>query len=74
MDVWLASNSPRRFALLEAVFPDLRHEGLEGVDETPPSGTVEHQVLTICQRKVAAIPDASCDVIIVADTMLCLPR
>ena len=73
MDVWLASNSPRRFALLEAVFPDLRHEGLEGVDETPPSGTVEHQVLTICQRKAAAIPDASCDVIIVADTMLSDP-
>lgn len=73
MDVWLASNSPRRFALLEAVFPVIRHQGLEGVDETPPSGTVEHQVFTICQRKASAITDFSSDLIIVADTMLSDP-
>ena len=37
MDVWLASNSPRRFALLESIFPRLHHEGLDDVDETPPT-------------------------------------
>ena len=73
MDVWLASNSPRRFALLEGMFPRLRHERLLDVDETPPSGTVEHQVLTICQRKAAAIPESNHEIIIVADTMLSDP-
>ena len=57
MDVWLASNSQRRFALLDPLFPNLHHEGLDGVDETPPTGTVEHQVLTICQRKSEALPE-----------------
>ena len=50
MDVWLASNSPRRYALLEPLFPDLHHEGLQGVDETPPSGTVEQQVGDLCGK------------------------
>ena len=73
MDVWLASNSPRRFALLESMFPRMRHEGLNGVDETPPSGTVAHQVLTICQRKAAAISDENHALVIVADTLLSDP-
>ena len=73
MNVWLASNSERRFALLSALFPNLHHEGLVGVDETPPIGTVEHQVLTICQRKADALPHSDHDVVVVADTMLSDP-
>lgn len=73
MDVWLASNSPRRFALLEGMFSRLHHQGLENVDETPPTGTVEDQVLAICQRKAAAIPASNHAVVIVADTMLSDP-
>jgi|TARA_B100000459_G_scaffold147370_1_gene116750 septum formation protein len=73
MDVWLASNSTRRHALLVPLFPSLHHQGLEGVDETPPHGTVEHQVRTICQRKAAALPSSDHSVIIVADTMLSDP-
>jgi len=73
MDVWLASNSQRRFALLVHLFPNLHHEGLAGVDETPPSGTVEHQVLTICRRKAGALPETNHELVIVADTMLSDP-
>jgi septum formation protein len=73
MDVWLASNSPRRFALLEPMFANLHHEGLPDVDETPPSGTVAEQVLAICQRKARAITSLSHDVVVVADTMLSDP-
>lgn len=73
MEVWLASNSPRRGAMLRPYFPNMRHEGVAGVDETPPSGTVEHQVLTICQRKAAALPGPMDGAVIVADTMLSDP-
>lgn len=73
MDVWLASNSERRYALLSSLFPNLHHEGLAGIDETPPNGTVEHQVMTICQRKAGALPDSDHEVVIVADTMLSDP-
>ena len=73
MDVWLASNSQRRFALLDPLFPNLHHEGLDGVDETPPTGTVEHQVLTICKRKSEALPETNHELVIVADTMLSDP-
>ena len=73
MDVWLASNSERRQTLLAPLFPSLIHEGLKGVDETPPSGTVEHQVLTVCQRKARALPETTHDVVIVSDTMLSDP-
>lgn len=73
MDVWLASNSERRYALLSSLFPNLHHEGLAGVDETPPNGTVERQVMTICQRKAGALPDSDHEVVIVADTMLSDP-
>lgn len=73
MDVWLASNSTRRHALLLPLFPSHHHEGIKGVDETPPSGTVEHQVRTICMRKAAAVPDSGHALVIVADTMLSDP-
>ena len=73
MDVWLASKSERRYALLSSLFPNLHHEGLARVDETPPNGTVEHQVMTICQRKAGALPDSDHEVVIVADTMLSDP-
>ena len=73
MDVWLASNSPRRFALLQPMFVNVHHEGLPNVDETPPSGTVEEQVLSICQRKARAITSTKYDVVVVADTMLSDP-
>ncbi len=73
MDVWLASNSPRRYALLQPMFPNLHHQGLHDVDETPPSGTVDHQVLTICERKASSVPDSHHDLVIVADTMLSDP-
>ena len=65
MDVWLASNSTRRYALLSPLFPHLQHEGMEGVDETPPSGTVEQQVLAICKRKALAVPESHHDVVVV---------
>ena len=65
MDVWLASNSERRQTLLAPLFSSLHHKGLDGVDETPRSGTVEHQVLTICQRKAQALPETTHDVVIV---------
>ena len=73
MDVWLASNSARRSALLSPLFPQLQHKGMEGVDETPPSGTVEQQVLAICKRKAQAVPPSHHDVVVVADTMLSDP-
>jgi septum formation protein len=73
MRVRLASNSERRFAMLAPLFPHLEQEGVPGVDETPPAGTVDHQVLEICKRKAAAIPRPSHDVVVVADTMLSDP-
>ncbi len=73
MDAWLASNSPRRYALIQPLFPDLHHEGLGGVDETPPSGPVGEQVSAICHRKVDAVPDTTHSLVIVADTMLSDP-
>ena len=73
MDAWLASNSPRRYALIQPLFPDLHHAGLDGVDETPPSGTVGEQVSTICHRKADAVPDTTHSLVIVADTMLSDP-
>ena len=43
--VWLASKSPRRAQLLREVFPNIICQGIEGVDEKPPLGEVEYQVL-----------------------------
>ena len=73
MQVRLASNSPRRFAMLSPLFANLRQEGVPGVDETPPAGTVDHQVLEICKRKAAGIHQPPDDVVVVADTMLSDP-
>ena len=73
MEVWLASNSARRGAMLQPLFPGLINRGVDGVDESPPHGAVEHQVLTICQRKANALSTPTQDVVIVADTMLSDP-
>ena len=75
--VWLASKSPRRAQLLRDVFPNIVCQGIEGVDETPPLGLVEYQVLEICKKKAqAADLEAQIndyDVVIVCDTMLSDP-
>lgn len=55
------------------LFNDLHQEGVPGVDETPPSGTVDHQVLEICKRKAAGIANPKHDLVVVADTMLSDP-
>ena len=74
MQLWLASASPRRKAMLEPLFFNFRAEGLLGVDETPPHGTVEYQVSEICQRKVGAIPEEhGFDLVLVCDTMIADP-
>lgn len=59
--------------MLEPLFPSLHHQGLDGVDETPPRGTVEYQVLEICKRKAAAASTEHHSLIVVADTMLSDP-
>ena len=72
--VWLASNSERRKVMLESIFPNLHQSGIPGVDETPPIGSVDHQVLTICKRKANAISDFSgVQVTVVSDTMISDP-
>ena len=75
--VWLASKSPRRAQLLRDIFPNIVCQGIEGVDETPPLGLVEYQVLEICKKKAqAADLEAQIndyDVVIVCDTMLSDP-
>ncbi|MEK9651215.1 MAG: Maf family protein [Poseidonia sp.] len=73
MKVWLASNSPRRYAMLHPLFPNLHQSGVEGVDETPPKAPVEQQVLDICRRKATAVTRFDHDLIVVADTMLSDP-
>jgi len=69
----LASNSPRRYEMLMPLFNDLHQAGVPGVDETPPSGTVDHQVLEICKRKASGIANPKHDLVVVADTMLSDP-
>ena len=75
--VWLASKSPRRAQLLRELFPNIVCQGIEGVDEKPPLGEVEYQVLEICKKKAWAADLESqinnYDVVIVCDTMLCDP-
>ena len=75
--VWLASKSPRRAQLLRDIFPNIVCQGIEGVDETPPLGLVQYQVLEICKKKAQAADLESqindYDVVIVCDTMLCDP-
>ena len=75
--VWLASKSPRRAQLLRELFPNIVCQGIEGVDEKPPLGEVEYQVLEICKKKAWAADLESqivdYDVVIVCDTMICDP-
>ena len=74
MNLWLASASPRRAAMLRPLYPSLHQEGLAGVDESPPIGTVESQVMSICQRKAAALgTPTGFDAVLVADTMISDP-
>ena len=74
MGVWLASASERRANILDQMVKPLHVEALSDVDETPPSGDVSHQVMTICRRKASAVPsDHGFEVVIVADTMIADP-
>ena len=51
MGIWLASASQRRAQILNDRIGPVHIEALQDVDETPPSGPVPDQVLTICRRK-----------------------
>jgi septum formation protein len=74
MRVWLASQSSRRAAMLQPLFPDLKSEGFTDVDETPTPGRFDAQVLSICQKKSEAVPDGhGFDIVIVCDTLLADP-
>ena len=73
MKVRLASNSPRRLAMLLPLFPHVEQLAVQGVDETPPNTTVDQQVLDICRRKAAAVTRFDHDLTVVADTMLSDP-
>jgi len=71
MSVWLASGSDRRFSILSKLLADLHASPLEGVNESPPSGDVRHQVLSICRRKAKAVPsNHGHDYVVVADTLV----
>ena len=74
MNIWLASQSPRRATMLRELFPNLKCEGFPDVDETPSPGSVDMQVLSICQKKSQAVPGVhDFDLVIVCDTMLADP-
>ena len=74
MEVWLASQSPRRAAMLQPLFPGLKCEGFTDVDETPTPGNVDSQVLSICQKKSEAVLDGhGFDLVVVCDTLLADP-
>tara|TARA_B100000678_G_scaffold283168_1_gene282957 strand:+ start:728 stop:1294 length:567 start_codon:yes stop_codon:yes gene_type:complete len=74
MAIWLASGSQRRAVILSSLFADVHSKALDGVDETPPTGSVSSQVMSICKRKAAAVTsDDGFDVIVVADTMVSDP-
>jgi septum formation protein len=75
VSLWLASQSPRRAAMVKAVAANATCKGLEGVDETPPSfGSVSEKVLSICQQKAKAVPqNHPFDVVLVCDTVLADP-
>lgn len=76
-NIWLASKSPRRQQILREIFPNILCQGIEGVDEKPPLGEVDYQVLEICKQKAKAADDNpqinEYDLVIVCDTMLCDP-
>ena len=74
MNVWLASQSPRRADMLQSLFPNIKCEGFSDVDETPGPGSVDAQVLSICQKKSEAVSDGhGFDLVIVCDTLLADP-
>ena len=74
MEVWLASQSLRRATMLQEFFPEIKCEGFPDVDETPSPGSVDMQVLSICQKKSQAVPaNHEFDVVVVCDTMLADP-
>lgn len=75
VSIWLASQSPRRAAMVQERFPMVHCEGLEGVDETPTSyGSISEQVASICQAKADAVPSGhGFDVVIVCDTVISDP-
>lgn len=74
MNIWLASQSPRRAAMLQELFPNIKCEGFADVDETPSPGSVDMQVLSICQKKSRAVPVGhDFDLVVVCDTMLADP-
>jgi len=74
VNVWLASQSPRRADMLQSLFPNIKCEGFSDVDETPGPGSVDAQVLSICQKKSEAVSDGhGFDLVIVCDTLLADP-
>lgn len=71
MGIWLASASERRAQILIDRFGEIHIEALEGVDETPPTGSVSSQVMAICRRKAESVaPGHGYQAVIVADTMV----
>ena len=71
MRIWLASASSRRFSWLNERIDGIYHQGLDDIDESISHGTVEEQVLAICQKKAAAATrEHDFDYVIVADTLV----
>jgi predicted house-cleaning NTP pyrophosphatase (Maf/HAM1 superfamily) len=71
MRIWLASASSRRFSWLNERIDGIYHQGLDDIDESISHGTVEEQVLAICQKKAAAVTrEHDFDYVIVADTLV----
>lgn len=77
VNIWLASKSPRREQILRDMFPEIFCQGIEGVEEKPPFGEVDYQVLEICKQKAKAADEdpqiKEYDLVVVCDTMLCDP-
>ena len=60
--------------MLRELFPDVKCEGFSDVDETPDPGSVDAQVLSICQKKSTAVDDEhGFELVIVCDTLLADP-
>ena len=60
--------------MLQGLFPEIECKGFPGVDETPAPGSVDIQVLSICQKKAQAVPDGhDFQLVVVCDTMLADP-
>ena len=60
--------------MLQVLFPDIKCAGFPDVDETPSPGSVDVQVLSICQKKSLAVPNHhDFDVVVVCDTLLADP-